>query len=72
MRYTVAAIEDNIARLETSENKDIFISYECLPTDVKEGDILLFDGENYVLDIGTTEARRKAVYEKFNRLFYKE
>ena len=72
MKYTVISIEDNTVRLETEDEEDCFIKTELLPSGIKEGDILFFDGNEYVIDVIETEKRRKAVYEKFNRLFCRE
>ncbi len=71
MKFSVESIEDNIARLESEGNEAAFISVTLLPEGVKEGDILLFDGEKYAVDTSATAVRRKAVYEKFDRLFRK-
>jgi len=72
MKFTVESIEDSIARLENGENESVFADLSLLPDSVREGDILNFDGEKYVLDAKASAERRKAVYEKFNRLFRKE
>ncbi len=69
MRFTVESIEDGIARLENGINEAVFVNSTLLPEDTKEGDVLCFDGEKYTLDAEATAERRKAVYEKFNRLF---
>ena len=71
MRFTVEAIEENIARLEDVSAKHIFVDLSILPVGVKEGDILDFDGVNYTVDASATMERRRAVYEKFNKLFRK-
>ena len=72
MKFTVEAIEDNIARLESDSEKPFFVDFSLLPEGVKEGDILDFDGKNYIRNAAATSERRKAVYEKFDKLFRKE
>ena len=72
MKFTVESIEDNIARLEDASGTAVSVNYALLPSGVKEGDILLFDGENYTPDASATAQRRSAVYEKFNKLFRRE
>ena len=69
MRFTVESIEDGIARLENGTNEAVFVNSSLLPEDTKEGDVLCFDGEKYTHDTEATAERRKAVYNKFNRLF---
>lgn len=69
MKFTVESIEDNIARLENENNETVFVKCSLLPPETKEGDILIFDGEKYMVDTDATVKRRKAVYEKFDRLF---
>ena len=72
MRFTVESIEENIVRLEDETGKYIFVDSSLLPSEVKEGDIIVFDGVNYSVDASATTERRRAVYEKFNKLFRKE
>ena len=69
MKYAVDKIEDNVVTLEnisdcsiTNIDKNI-ISYE-----VKEGDILLFDGKNYIKDDLSKEERIKRIREKMMKL----
>ena len=71
MKYSVISLEDGIACLESDENVIIRIDVSELPENVKEGDILRFDGTIYVVDAEATSARRAEVYNKFNRLFKK-
>ena len=71
MRFTVESIEDKITRLEDESENYIFVDSSLLPAEVKEGDILIFDGVNYTVDASATMERRRAVYEKFNKLFRK-
>ena len=71
MKYSVISLEDGIACLESEENVIVRIDVSELPENVKEGDILRFDGTTYVVDAAATSARRAEVYNKFNRLFKK-
>ena len=71
MRYLVESVEDNIARLEAIGKEAVYVSINSLPPNVKEGDMLVYDGKSYVIDSAATEARRRDVYTKFNRLFRK-
>ena len=68
MRYTVASIEDGIVRLEKDKKEDIFVSTKDLPDEIKEGDMLDFDGEKYVINQLATADRRAAIYEKFKKI----
>lgn len=72
MKFIVESIEDGIARLENDGNESVLAALSLLPVGAKEGDILNFEGEKYTFDAEATAERRKAVYEKFNRLFHKE
>ncbi len=72
MKYIVASVEDGIIRLECENSPDIFVSADNMPSDIKEGTVLHFDGEKYSIDTTATETRKKDVYEKFNRLFRKQ
>ena len=68
MRYIVASIEDGIVRLEKDKKEDIFVSTKDLPDEIKEGDMLDFDGEKYVINQLATADRRTAIYEKFKKI----
>ena len=71
MKFIVEAIEDGVARLECDRTAAEYVQLSLLPEGVREGDVLSFDGEKYNLDENATAQRRKAVYDKFSRLFRK-
>ena len=68
MRYTIVSIEDGIACLENENSEKIFVKTEILPEKIKEGEILDFDGEKYVINQQATAERRSAIYEKFKKI----
>ncbi len=73
MKYAIDKIEENIAILEdinTKEKKEINIAN--LPKDIKEGSILVFKDNKYILDKKEEEKRRKIILEKFNKLKRKD
>jgi len=65
--YTIDRIESDKAVAFDENDAEIIISLEVLPDNVKEGDILKFDGEEYIIDVEQTakvEADIKARFEK--------
>ena len=61
MKYAIDRIEENIAILEDINTKE-------LPKEIKEGNILLFKDNKYIIDEDEEEKRRKIILEKFNKL----
>lgn len=68
IKYSVDRLEENIAVLieENGTVKDVPKSQ--LPQ-VREGDILLFDGESYLLDSDETEKKRQESRRLIDALF---
>ena len=53
MKYIVDRIENDIAVLESfSDKKIINVPLENIKINISEGDVLIFDGKNYTLNIG--------------------
>lgn len=59
--------EGNFAVLETNEGM-INVERNLISDNVKEGDVLVQNGKNYLVDAAATKARRADVRKKFNRL----
>lgn len=69
MKYAVDKIENDIALLESLVDKNkIEIDIRLLPNNVKERDIVVFDGDKYLLDNKEKEDRLKKLKEKMNKL----
>lgn len=69
MKYAIDRIENNIAILENIETKEkINISISLLPSNIKEGNILLYKDNIYILDETEEETRRTRIMDKFNKL----
>jgi len=68
-RYIVDRIESGFAVCETEGGGVVEITLERLPSSVKEGDCLVYDGAKYALDGDATENRRQTIQEKMRRLF---
>lgn len=69
MKYIVDRIENNIAVLENlKDNKIISLSLNDLKINVKEKDVLVFDGKVYSLDDNEKEKRIRKIKEKMERL----
>lgn len=61
IKYIIDRIEGKFAVCESSELKFVNILKKELPKDVKEGDVLLFNGKSYVIDIEETKKRKKEI-----------
>lgn len=61
VQYIIDRFEEEFAVCETSELKFVNILKKDLPNDVKEGDVLEFDGKKYVLDIDETKKRKMEI-----------
>lgn len=69
MIYIVDKIEDNIAVLENKDTREIInVNISCLPSFIKEGSILKYDGSKYYIDNELEIKRRQDLLERFKRL----
>ena len=69
MKYAIDRIEENIAILENINTKEkLEININELPKEIKEGSILVFKDNKYIIDEAEEENRRKIILEKFNKL----
>ncbi len=59
--YIVDRIEEKFAVCETDDLNFVNIELKMLPKNIKEGDIIIFDGQKYVLDIEKTRERKKEI-----------
>lgn len=69
MKFAVDRIENNIAILEnlkTKEKKEI--SIQLLPSDIKEGMIIIKNNDKYYIDKDEEIKRRKRIITMFNKL----
>ena len=73
MIYIVDRIENNIAVLENKETNEIInIDISILPTNLKEGNVLRYENNTYILDKKKKKKRRQLLLEKFNKLKNKD
>ena len=68
-KYIIDSIEDGIAKLEADDLSHVFVSLDELPSDSKEGSVLLKkeDG-SFVLDNKDENKRRKRILELQRKL----
>ena len=68
MYYTVDRIEGDFAVLDDDgDPRDI--NLKDLPENVKEGDILKFENNAYIIDAERTKQSKKNIEERFRKLF---
>ncbi len=69
MKYIVDRVEDNIVVCENLETKEMIeLDKSLLPENIKDGNVLLFENNEYKLDLNEEELRRQRIRERFNRL----
>ena len=67
--YSVDKIENEIVTIEDIETGKIKnVNLKLLPKEVKENDILKFDGNTYSIDLNEKEKRINRIKEKMNKL----
>lgn len=72
MIYTVDRFEENLAVLEDSNMNTITVKRDILPKEAKEGSVLRFENNSYVLDTTRTQERKDSIAAKFNKLKNKD
>lgn len=68
MKYSVDRLEDELVILVDEKGAVKEVPKEALPV-VQEGDILLFDGDSYILDLNETEKKRQESRSLIDALF---
>jgi len=69
MKYAIDRIENNIAICQNLETREeVEISLNCLPTNIKDGTIIVFKENKYEIDLNEEELRRRKLRERFNKL----
>ena len=67
-KLIVDRIVGDIAVLEKEDRSHIEVSTDDIGIEIKEGSVLLFDGERYSADLDGEAARRKKFFEMQERL----
>ena len=70
-KLVVDRIVGDIAVLEKEDGSHKEVSVSFLPLGVKEGNVLLFDGENYTLDFNSESEARERILKKQRSIFKK-
>lgn len=69
MKYVIDKIENDIVLLESiNDNNMTEVDIKLLPEGVKETDVLIFDGDSYILDNKAKEDRLDRIREKMEKL----
>lgn len=71
--YSVDKIENGIATIENLLTKELInVKLKDLPNNVKEKDMLIYDGNSYMLDESLKEKRTRMLKDKMELLRKKE
>ena len=72
LRYSIDRFEGEFAVCENLETGEMInIRIDILPDGIKEGSIIKFDNENYILDSETTKEIQEKIKNIVNNLFKK-
>lgn len=69
MKYIVDAIEDGFAILSIDKNRRIQVKTSDLPGNIREGDVISFNGNTYSFCEEETKNRRKKLFDKQKAIF---
>lgn len=73
MMYSVDKIENDVATIENLLTKELInVKLKDLPNNVKEKDMLIYDGNSYMLDEPLKEKRTRMLKDKMELLRKKE
>lgn len=73
MMYSVDKIENDVATIENLLTKELInVKLKDLPNNVKEKDMLKYDGNSYILDEPLKEKRTRMLKDKMELLRKKE
>lgn len=73
MMYSVDKIENDVATIENILTKELInVKLKDLPNNVKEKDMLMYDGNSYILDESLKEKRTRMLKDKMELLRKKE
>ena len=73
MMYSVDKIENDVATIENLLTKELInVKLKDLPNNVKEKDMLMYDGNSYILDEPLKEKRTRMLKDKMELLRKKE
>lgn len=73
MMYSVDKIENDVATIENLLTKELInVKLKDLPNNVKEKDMLIYDGNSYMLDESLKEKRARMLKDKMELLRKKE
>lgn len=69
MKYTVDRVEEEICVLENMESGDIIeVEISIFPFDIKEGNVVVYQNDEFVIDKDAEEDRRLSLRERMNKL----
>ena len=66
--YIIDRFEGNYAVCEAADLSMTNVERSKLPSEAKEGDTIIYDGEVYTIDEDDTNRRRERIKRKFNSL----
>ena len=69
MRLVVEKISEDFAILEKDDLSHIQVDISLMPSGLKEGNILIYDGKEYHIDTEAEEQIRKRIIQKQRSIF---
>jgi hypothetical protein len=69
MKVVIDRFEGNFAVCEKEDRTMLNISKDKIPTNAKEGDILIIEGDNIRIDTGGTAKRKRVINDMMTDLW---
>lgn len=69
LRYIIDHFEENFAVCENESGELVDIERSKLPEDAQEGDVLLFENNQYTINKSETDKLRKEIEDLMDELF---
>lgn len=69
MKFVVERISEDFAILEKDDLSRIQVDISLLPSGLKEGNVLFYDGKEYHIDAEAEEQIRKRIVQKQRSIF---
>ena len=67
-KFIIDRIEEKTAILEDDNGCMIKVDVQLLPSETKEGCVLSYSNDVFILEVELTESRRKLIFDKFKNL----
>lgn len=68
MKYLIDRLEEGFAVLQNEDGSFVSVESSLIPSNAKEGDVLIFTSNSYFVDKEETKIRKNNFFQKFSSL----